>query len=103
MVGLSLAKVNHILDGGERAELDIRIQMAQTRSLSQSHIDYLVSDAILTAWRPYSIVTRCKMFEEVFPDRLISYRRLRKLYTDHGISHRLLQIGMALTPAQLER
>ena len=51
----------------------------------------------------YPLRARCKMFHRRFPDKFISYSRLRKVYNDFGVSHRVLKPEMMLQKNQLDK
>ena len=69
--------------------------------LLQHHIDFLLDDKTLEAWREHGLAARCVLFNRRFPDAKLNHRRLKQIYQKHGIVYRVIKPGMALTPRQL--
>ena len=97
LLGVSRSEVKRI--AGDSVERSPAVKIKRRfRLLNDEHVKYLTSSETLKSWMPHSLRTRCKLFHRQFPDKLISFSRLRSLYREHGISHRVLQSGMLLQP-----
>ena len=51
----------------------------------QEHIDYIVSNETIIDWAGLSLNERVVRFHRRFPDKRITWYRLRKVYYQHGI------------------
>lgn len=72
----------------------------QSRKLDCEHIDFLLAPATLDAWAPLSLRERCIKFTEHFPDKKLSYSRLRKIYLAHRVKQRILHKTLTLSAKQ---
>ena len=61
----------------------------------------MTDDHVLASWRPFSLQTRCRLFETRFPDRLITVNTLRKIYKLKQIKQRVIHVNYQLTAAKM--
>ena len=90
----------HLADGDLLDAFACRRTPAEFQ-LGPEHYAFLLDDGTLQLWQPHSVKARCSLFRRQFPDKRISYRRLRCLYKQFRIGFRVIKPGMALTVKQI--
>ena len=79
-MGLTPYYVWRLLIAGAKAEILLDRQVPKENFLNTEHLDYIVADATLKAWQPYSLKQRALLFHRQFPDKFVSSSKLREIY-----------------------
>lgn len=102
-MGVSPLKVKRLLSLGEgfrRADEELP---GASRDLEERHISYLTSAETLEKIQPNSLLARCQLFQDAFPEKKLSYYRLRKIYAEHNVVQRDIKALKAMTSSQLSK
>ena len=73
------------------------------RGLNEEHLEFLTCKENLAKWRSLSLLDRCRVFQQEYPGKKISYSAIREVYQNFGIKKRKLQKKYLLSESTLQR
>ena len=95
--------VKGVLDGEPPEQVFRTMNKRASRQLTAKHIEFLRHQSVLAEWRTLSLDARRVAFQQYFPGKLLSRRKLRSVYRKCGVRKRVLKDEIYLTPKQIER
>ena len=96
-VNMTYNKVYHICHSTVLKHVSgTKKSLSGDRSLSQDHLDYLLSLETLRLWAGLTMKDRIQLFERKFPGKRISESKLRRVYLKHGVRRKEIKVRKLL-------
>ena len=100
---MSVTRVSEVLHRDECGITQLPLHALRPRQfpLNESELSSLISQSVLQKNFALNLSQRCTLFQRMF-DRKLSVHRLRKLFQEHRVKRRVLNVKVKYTPKQLE-